>query len=401
MINVSAESQNGVNDSGERSSLITAATIEKLTLQGREVTELLKILPGSAISTGNAGNQSAVSNSAFDNSNTQIGGAASGYSMSGSPTNGVSIRSGGANLTDPGTYSGGLQNINPDSTAEVKVEQQNFGADTANGPLVINAVGKSGGVDYHGSLYVNARDGALNATDAFSRNPLINLAKPSDRYVYPGGTFGGPIKIPGTNFNHSKKLTFFVSGEDLAQRNTYAYGNVSSALQTALVPTAAMRKGDFSLAQLQKYLPPGSPICAYNYAANCTGGANAAPGTQAVQSTTYANISVVPISGPLGQAISCNGNTGSDCLSPYLDAGAVAQLNSFPLPNTPNGQTTAGGFNYSNVNLVNNNLWQARGRLDFKPSERNTFSLTYNVEMGTPLSRRLRTTMQRKTPAAS
>ena len=65
--------------------------------------------------------------------------------MSGAPTNGVSVRSDGINLNDPGNYSGSTQTVNTDTTAEVKVEQSNFGADTANGPVVINAVGKSGG----------------------------------------------------------------------------------------------------------------------------------------------------------------------------------------------------------------------------------------------------------------
>ena len=379
VIQVNGNAENDVADSGERSSLITADTINKLTLQSREVTELLKILPGSAISTGNAGNQSAVSNSAFDNSNTQLGGAASGYSMSGSPTNGVSIRSDGANLTDPATYSGSLQNINPDTTAEVKVEQQNFGADTANGPLVINAVSKSGGSSYHGSLYINARTSGLNADDAFAKE--LGYGRPPDRYVYPGATFGGPVLIPGTHFNHSKHLTFFVSGEDLVQKNTYAYGNISSAIQTALVPTAAMRKGDFSIAQMQKYLPAGAPICATNPNAP-----SACTGNNVVQSTTYANISVVPISAPNGTPVNCNGNTGNDCLSPYLDPGALAQFNLIPLPNTPNGQSVgtvySGAYNYSARNLVDNDLWNGHGKLEFKPDDHNTFALSYNAEFG-------------------
>ena len=44
-----------------------------------------------------------------------------------------------------------------------------------------------------------------------------------------------------------------------------------------------------------------------------------------LERNSIANVSVVPISGPQGQSITCNGNTGNDCLSPYLDPGAVAQ----------------------------------------------------------------------------
>lgn len=375
-VDVQSGGQNHVDDSGERASIITSDELQKLTLQGRDVTELLKILPGSAISTGNGANQTAVGNTVADNSNTQIGGATSGYSMSGSPTNGVSIRSDGANLTDPGTYSGSLQNVNNEATAEVKVEQSNFGADTANGPLVINAVSKSGGTEYHGSLYVNGRTGRLNSTDSFLKR--LNYTKPDDRSVYPGATFGGPILVPGTNFNHARRLTFFVQGEDLAQRNTYAYGNVSSAIQTALVPTAAMRAGDFSPAALAKYLPPGSPICYAHPSMPCVSPTDSAA---AANYTQYQNVHTVPISSYKGDLINCRGVAG-DCLAPYLDPGAQAQFKLFPLPNTANGQTTADGYNFAQLNLVPNNLWTAHTKLEYKPSDRQTFSFSYTAEYG-------------------
>jgi len=263
VINVEADNLNHVEDTGERSSIITSKDLQKLTLEGRDVTELLKILPGSAIGPGGnngTNNGNGPGNVAFDSSNVQIGGAAGSYAMSGSPTNGVSITSDGANLTDPGTYSGGLQTVNGENTAEVKVQQGNFGADTANGPLVINAVGKSGGSSYHGELYAFARTYQLNATDSFSKE--VDAPKPPDRYVYPGGQIGGPVKIPGTDFNHNKKLTFFVSGEDYAQRNTYAYGSVSSA-QWGSEPDAALQlpsPGDFNLSS-RADLPGELELC--------------------------------------------------------------------------------------------------------------------------------------------
>jgi hypothetical protein len=375
-VTVQARSQNQVEDSGERSSLITADELQKITLQGRDVTELLKTLPGSAIATGNAANQSAVGNSVADSSNTQIAGSTSGYAMSGAPTNGVSIRNDGANLTDPGTFSGSLQNVNNEATAEVKVEQSNFGADTANGPLVINAVSKSGGTEYHGSFYANGRTSQLNSTDAFLKR--LGYSKPDDRYVFPGLTIGGPFRIPGTDFNHGKRLTFFLQGEDLAQRNTYAYGNVSQAIQTALVPTAAMRAGDFSPASIAYYLPPGSPICYAHPSAPCVVPTD--PATLALF-TQYQSVHTVPISSYKGDQIVCNGVPG-DCLAPYLDAGAKAQFNLFPLPNTQNGQTTADGYNFAQLNLVPNNLWTAHTKIEFKKSDRQTFSFSYTAEYG-------------------
>jgi hypothetical protein len=341
-------------DTGERSALISAEELKKLSVEGRDVTELLKILPGTAIAAGQAAQQGALgaSNTAYDPGVVSPGGALGQYSVAGSPTNGVSIRSDGANLADPANYASATQNINSEATAEVKVQESNFGADTANGPVVIDAIGKSGGDAYHGSLYVFGRTYQLNSTDAFAA-PL-NTKKPDDHYVYPGGTFGGPVKIPGTNFNHTKKLTFFLSAEEYAQRNTYAYGTAASAISSALVPTANMRKGDFSQTEISKYLPLSA--------------AGAQPGTG-----TYANVNSVPITGANGAAITCNGNTGNDCLSPYLDPGALAIIsNAMPLPNVPGGQNV-NGFNYSHLNLTNNDLYQTRGRLDFAQTERTKF----------------------------
>ncbi len=42
-------------DSGEQSSLISSQEIQRLSVEGRDVTELLKILPGFAISNGGSG----------------------------------------------------------------------------------------------------------------------------------------------------------------------------------------------------------------------------------------------------------------------------------------------------------------------------------------------------------
>jgi hypothetical protein len=366
-----------VLETGERSSLITSEELEHLSTEGRDVTELLKILPGSAISTGNGGfGQGTSSNTTYDPGQVTVGGASSSYSMSGSPTNGVSVRSDGVNLNDPSSYSGSTQTVNTESTAEVKVEQSNFGADTANGPVVINAVGKSGGAQLHGSLYGHARTSELNATNALAGE--LGATKPPDRYIYPGATLGGPIKFPHSNFNHNGKLVFFAQAEDYAQRNVYAYNSASSAIYHALVPTPGMRQGDFSPAQISRYLPPG--------AVTCQGGAcsyNTGYGQ-------YANISSVPTTGLVpsptsgngGTNVNCTGNSFSTCLTNYLSADAAAIMKLLPAPNLPGGQTNADGFNFVANNLVSNDLWTAHGRVDLAMSDRNKIYAGYTVERG-------------------
>jgi hypothetical protein len=375
-IYVESSNANAVEDDGERSSLITAKDLTKLSLEGREVTELLKILPGSAINNGVNGG-SGDSNVTFDPGTVGFGGAAGSYSMSGSPVNGAAIRSDGANLTNPGTGAGSLQTINAESTAEVKVQVSNFGADSANGPLVINAVGKSGATEFHGTVYAYGRTGQLNSTDSIAK--ALGTSKPEDRFIYPGVSIGGPVKIPGTHLNRDKRLTFFASGEDYIQRNVYAYNSPSYAVTHALVPTAAMRQGDFSASELSKYLPAGIPVCDPSSGVLCTN-LETIPNLLYGSDAYFQNVNQVPVSTAQGVPISCKGVSG-DCLAGHEDPGALAQFQLFPLPNTPGGQTTADGYNYTHVDLVDQDIYEAHGRLDYSAG-RSKFYVTYTAENG-------------------
>lgn len=374
--------ESSVLETGERSSLITADDLARLSTEGRDVTELEKILPGSAIAFNQSGafGNSANSNVAYDPGQVTVGGGSSAYSMSGAPTNGVSVRSDGVNLNDPASYAGSTQTVNTEATAEVKVEQSNFGADTANGPVVINAVSKSGSSSTHGSLYAHARTSGLNATDALAG--ALGAIKPDDRYIYPGATLGGPVKIPGTKFNSNNKLIYFAQAEDYAQRNVYAYNSAPEAIYHALVPTPGMLQGDFSPAQISRYLPPGAVTCA-------GAGCSVNPGFG-----QFANVATVPTTGLVpgpatgpnatsgGVSVNCTGNSYSTCLAGYLDKGALAFMKLLPAPNLVGGQTNADGFNFVRNNLVNNDLWTAHGKVDLDLSDTNKMYASYTVERG-------------------
>jgi hypothetical protein len=344
-------------DSGEQSALITSQQIEHLSVEGRDVTELFKILPGFAISNGGSGN---FTNAQYDPAQVNPTGALGQYAANGTPVNGQALLSDGVDITDPGAFGGALQNLNYEQVAEVKVQTSSFTADTAHGPIVMNAVGKSGGQNFHGSLYTYARTYQLNSNDWIANN--TGQGRPNDRYIYPGGTFGGPLLIPGTNFNHNRKLTFFVGAEDYAQRNVYAYGSASGATLTALVPTAGMRNGDFSATQLSQYLGPSYHIDPSGAACTVTGG-----GTPADQ-----NICRVPVTAPNGSPV-VNWNIGS-----YLDPLSKIILNGMPLPNT----TSNGTYNWITTNLINNDLWQARGRFDLAASDKDKVFGSYSIEKG-------------------
>ena len=341
-------------DTGERSDLITSEEIQHLSVEGRDVTELLRTLPGFAIASGSNTNPS---NQAADTSQVSTNGFLGAYSANGNLASGNTLRLDGANITDPGSFAGQLQNVNYDQVAEVKTETSNFGADIANGPIVISAVTKSGSDHFHGQIYGYARTYQLNATDALAK--ATGQGKVPDREVYPGFTVGGPVLIPGTKFNHNRAFTFFAGAEDYAQRNVYAYGGSGAALVHALVPTAAMRGGDFSQAALQSYL---GPLYGTSNFANVT------------QSPTFGKLDAPSSAGGTGSLV--NGQVPAA----LQDPGAQYILNQLPLPN--NTPTVANPYNWQSTDLINNDNWQAIGRVDIAISQRNHFFARYSTERG-------------------
>lgn len=348
-------------DSGEQSSLISAQQIKHLSVEGRDVTELLKTLPGFAIANVNGGTD----NRGYDPSQVSVNGALGSYAANGTPFSGIALLTDGADITDPGNFGAAIQNVNYEQVAEVKIQTSSFTADEAHGPIVINAVGKSGGDHYHGSLYTYARTNQLDSNDWISN--YSDQTKAPDREVYPGFTFGGPVLIPGLDFNKAKHLTFFVGAEDYAQRNVYAYGSAGSAVLTALVPTAGMRNGDFSQAQLQQFL--GS---SYAPTANPTSAAGAPlPAGSVCAGGNYQNVCPIPQTNPNGTPI-VNGQITN------IDPGARALLNTYPLPNT----ASTGTYNWITTNLVNNDLWEAHARVDDQINQNNHLFLVYTKEAG-------------------
>jgi len=92
-------------------------------------------------------------------------------------------------------------------TAELKVMTSNFGADESKGPVVISAIGKSGGQQFHGEAYLYSRYYTLNANDPQNKNS--NIARPETKYFYPGFQIGGPVILPHTGFNRGRDKMFF------------------------------------------------------------------------------------------------------------------------------------------------------------------------------------------------
>jgi hypothetical protein len=132
--------------------------------------------------------------------------------------------------------------LNVDAIQEVQILTSTYPAEygrAMDGQL--RFVTKSGTRDFHGTAWEFMRNSKLDA-NSWTRNNSPNLDQNSRqspfRFNQPGYAIGGPVVIPG-KFNSSRnKLFFFVSQEWVWYRKDLT--------NTSVVPTAAMRSGDFS-----------------------------------------------------------------------------------------------------------------------------------------------------------
>jgi hypothetical protein len=334
-------------DSGEKSTVIGQKQMNDIAIYGQNAAEFIKILPGFAMSnTGNANGASFGSGSQAENTGA---GPVGSFSANGLRTAALDITSDGAHIIDPGCNCGQSVNTVVDMTSEMKVLTSNFGADNAKGPVVISAVGKSGGSQFHGEAYIYARNGVLSATNAFNNsegtNPLTGMKvapKPDTSFYYPGGNIGGPVIIPGTNFNHNHdKLFFFLAYERYQQ----TVQDLSHDVFNSVVPTTQWRNGDFSQASITQVF--GSTAGAQGYALG------------PAASTSYVG--------------STNGVIPS---SEFNSIGVTMFAKLFPQANV--NPITNNGYNYIYSTTHSDNMWQFRPRVDYSINDNTKLFVTFN-----------------------
>jgi len=226
-------------DSGSASQTLNQAMVENISLNGRDAAELIKIMPGAAINAGFGQSQFGQGAVATASNTGPIG----QYSVQGANVNGaMTMTSDGANLLDPGNQGTQTANINQNQVQEVSILTSAYGAEFAKGPITFQAIGKSGGAQFHGQAYLYARNGVFNSNGWL--NDHLGLTAPANHFYYPGGDFGGPVIIPGTRFNKNHDKLFFYAA--------YEYMNQQPAgnPQQYFVPTPQMLQGNFSPAYL-------------------------------------------------------------------------------------------------------------------------------------------------------
>jgi carboxypeptidase family protein len=334
-IEVSADVTAVPVDTPESRMTLNTQMITDLAIQGRNVSELLKIMPAMGLNRG-------LNNSAWDSLTTQTNSGPIGqYSASGTqPYGSMTMTSDGASILDIGNMGTQVANINQDQTAEVTLLNSTFGAEFAKGPVTFQAISKSGEKTFHGSGYLYGRNSVFNSEDAYLKSQ--GIAKPEDSYYYPGFTLGGPVIIPGTGFNQNRDKLFFFTGFE------YMKQTPAGLLWQSVVPTPEMLSGDFSGAGVFAGDTHRIP-CDASLAGNWWYGAYCGSG---------------------GAAQFVNG-----VYQGTLDPNALALASLMPQPNQD--PAAHNGYNYSTLDSTPVNRWEYKLKMDYNISQRTHLSGSY------------------------
>jgi hypothetical protein len=306
--------------------VITSQEVSQLPLNGRDFVQLATLTSGATAETNTGG---------FFTGGTDSEVSARGsYSLSvgGSRPNSTDWLLDGVDNNE--LTAGGIGVFSSiDDIQEFKVLTYTYSAEygTRAGPTVLVTT-KSGSNDLHGSLFEFVRNTAFDAREDFATSTAkFNL----NQF---GGSVGGPIR--------KNKTFFFVDGEQKYQRRGIVF--------TGLVPSMAMRGGDFSADAV------GNPA----------GLAIANPNMVGAEDPYFQCDSS---GNPIPAATDGSQPKGTDCAkipSNLFDSVGKAMINLYPPPNVNSGVSGA-SYNYVTepVRALNETKFDARLDQTFTASD--------------------------------
>lgn len=217
-VSVTAQTQQVQTSSGDVSTVVTERQLSQIALNGRNYTQLLRLIPGSA-TTGSL--------DAFG-----LALSTTSQRVNGIRSNSIYFMLDGADNMDNGGNSNAIITPNVDTIGEVRVLTSSYSAEFGGrSGAMVNVVTRSGTREFHGSVFEFVRNDAFDARSFFAQS------KPPLRFHNFGWTLGGPIYWPG-RFNSQRQKLFFFGGQEWKL-------NRQSTVATSVVPTAAERAGDF------------------------------------------------------------------------------------------------------------------------------------------------------------
>src|SRR5688572_18799752 len=217
---------------GTLRTVVDQERIEQLPLNGRNPTQLMQLVAGVLTDTRTSLTSGATYPGTQPVSSSGARGNTTNYVLDGGSNN--------------DHYSNGPNPMpNPDALQEFSVQTNSFSAEYGrNVGAIVNAVTRAGTNQFHGLGFGYFRHYELNATNFFT--PGVDDGLKRSQY---GGTIGGPIVRSRTFFFGSYQ------GTNERRRPT---------TRSSLVPTAAMRSGDFSAISRQLRNPFTGEIFANN-----------------------------------------------------------------------------------------------------------------------------------------
>jgi hypothetical protein len=211
------------SESGERSDLITSKQLNDVAMNGRNVLDYLKLIPG-------------ISGIPDLHESSNIG-QLGNFSINGTRTNEHEYTIDGSSNVDTGNNGGTHVTINTDAIEEFKVLTSNYQAEfgkAAGGQLAVTT--KSGTNQWHGNGRFFHRHDDLNANEYFYKKNELANGDPNEPAIYRYNTVGyqagGPIV---------KDRVFLFWSQEFFQQFIPPAGT-----QQFYTPTKAERTGDFS-----------------------------------------------------------------------------------------------------------------------------------------------------------
>ncbi|MFB3825342.1 MAG: carboxypeptidase regulatory-like domain-containing protein [Bryobacteraceae bacterium] len=207
--------------SAERAGSITSVQVDQIAIKGRNVMELLQLLPG-----------------VVNNANNDVIARNWNLNVNGNRQNTTSVTFDGMALNAIGNNNNSVLMISQDAVAEVKTLLSNYQAEYGRmSGANVQIVSKSGTRNFHGGGSYYKRHEQFNANNYF--NNQVGARKPRYRYNTFSYNIGGPVYIP-EKFNKSREKIFFFWNQEFWPLRS------GTALQRITVPTDLEVAGDFS-----------------------------------------------------------------------------------------------------------------------------------------------------------
>jgi len=220
VVSVTAEAGVVQTEGGDRSDVITSEQVENLSIMGRDVMSLVRLVPGVI----DVREEDSISR------NTQ-------FNVLGNNKRSNNISIDGVTATEGDNGMATKMTVAQDAVAEVRILVSNYQAEfgrAAGSNMII--VTKSGSRQFHGMASYFKRHEQFNAGNFFDNRD--GRGKPRYRYNTWTYNLGGPVYIPG-KFNHERNRLFFFFQQELWPSRIGTIGRRT-------MPNEWEREGDFS-----------------------------------------------------------------------------------------------------------------------------------------------------------